>query len=220
MVEWLSNHPRFPDVKEADPEGLLAVGGDLLPQRLLLAYRQGIFPWYSENEPILWWSPDPRGIIPLNEFHINRTIQKILKRGTFEISVNTAFEEVIRACAVREGNATSGWITEDMISSYINLYKMGFAHSVEVWKDGKLAGGLYGVAICGMFAGESMFHRESNASKVALCALVERMKERDYSLLDCQMVTEVTSQMGAIKISRADYLQRLKIALKVRCSFL
>ena len=220
MVEWLSNHPRFPDVKEADPEGLLAVGGDLLPQRLLLAYRQGIFPWYSENEPILWWSPDPRGIIPLNEFHINRTIQKILKRGTFEISVNTAFEEVIRACAVREGNATSGWITEDMISSYINLYKMGFAHSVEVWKDGKLAGGLYGVAICGMFAGESMFHRESNASKVALCALVERMKERDYSLLDCQMVTEVTSKMGAIKISRADYLQRLKIALKVQCSFL
>lgn len=220
MVEWLSSYLNFPDVKEANLEGLLAVGGDLSPQRLLRAYREGIFPWYSENEPILWWSPDPRGVIPLNKFYINRTIQKILKRETFEIRVNTAFEEVIRSCAVREGSPRSGWITEDMISAYTNLCKMGFAHSVEAWKDGKLAGGLYGVAICGMFAGESMFHGESNASKVALCALVERMKERGYSLLDCQMVTEVTSKMGAIEISRTDYLKRLKIALKVQCSFL
>ncbi len=219
MVEWLSNHPSFPDVKEADLEGLLAVGGDLSPQRLLLAYRQGIFPWYSANEPILWWSPDPRAIIPLDDFRINRTMQKILKRGSFEIKVNAAFEEVINACADRESNSKSGWITKDMISAYINLYQMGFAHSVEAWKDGKLAGGLYGVAICGMFAGESMFHKESNASKAALCALVERMNKRSYSLLDCQMVTEVTSKMGALEISRADYLKRLEVALTVNCSF-
>ncbi len=219
MVEWLSNYPSFPDVKEADLEGLLAVGGDLSPQRLLLAYRQGIFPWYSANEPILWWSPDPRAIIPLNDFRINRTMQKILKRGSFEIKVNAAFEEVINACADRESNSKSGWITKDMISAYINLYQMGFAHSVEAWKDGKLAGGLYGVAICGVFAGESMFHKESNASKVALCALVKRMKARAYMLLDCQMVTDVTRKMGALEISRADYLKRLDVALMVNCSF-
>ena len=219
MVEWLSIHSRFPDVKEADPEGLLAVGGDLSPQRLLLAYRQGIFPWYSVNEPILWWSPDPRAIVPLNDFRINRTMEKVLKRGTFEIKVNTAFETVINACARRERNSKSGWITEDMISAYINLYEMGFAHSVEAWKDGKLAGGLYGVAICGMFAGESMFHKESNASKAALCALVERMKLRGYRLLDCQMVTDVTRQMGALDIRRTDYLKRLEVALTVDCSF-
>ena len=219
MVEWLSNHSRFPDVKESDPEGLLAVGGDLSLQRLLLAYKQGIFPWYSVNEPILWWSPDPRAIVPLDDLRINRTMEKILKRGTFEIKVNTAFEEVINLCARRENNSKSGWITKEMIAAYINLYEMGFAHSVEAWKDGKLAGGLYGVAVGGMFAGESMFHKESNASKAALCALVERMKERGYMLLDCQMVTDITRQMGALEISRADYLKRLEVALTVNCSF-
>lgn len=219
MVEWLSNHLNFPDVKEANLEGLLAVGGDLSLRRLLLAYRQGIFPWYSANEPILWWSPDPRAIVPLNDFRINRTMQKILKRGSFEIKVNAAFEEVINACAVRESNSKSGWITKDMISAYINLHQMGFAHSVEAWKDGTLAGGLYGVAIGGLFAGESMFHEESNASKAALCALVERMKARDYRLLDCQMITDVTQKMGALEITRADYLKRLKAALTVNCSF-
>lgn len=220
MINWLNHKLRFPDVKSADPEGLVAVGGDLTPQRLILAYKQGIFPWYSPAQPILWWSPDPRGIVPLEEFHIGRTLRKILKQKIYEIKIDSAFEEVINACSVRNGGHEYGWITEDMIFAYTDLHKLGYAHSVETWRDGVLVGGLYGVAIGGLFAGESMFYRESNASKVALSALVERMKTRGYALLDCQMVTETTEQVGAIEISREEYLKRLKNALKQKCSFI
>ncbi len=219
MLTYLSNDIRFPDVDEATCEGIVAVGGDLSPERLLAAYRQGIFPWYSANQPILWWSPDPRGIIPLNDFHIGASLRKVLKRKTYEIRLNTAFEDVMRACAVRQNDNDSGWVTDDMILAYTKLNRLGYAHSVESWLNGRLVGGLYGVAIGGLFAGESMFYKEPNASKVALVALAEHMKIRGYTLLDCQMITEVTKRMGAIEISRKQYLGLLKIALSKTCIF-
>ena len=210
----------FPDVKRATPEGLVAVGGNLSPKRLLSAYRQGIFPWYSENQPILWWSLDPRGIIPLDDFHVGATLIKVLKRKIFEIKINTAFEDVMRACAVRSDGSESGWITEEMISAYTELHRLGNAHSIESWRNGKLVGGVYGIAIGGLFAAESMFYLESNASKIALTALVERMKEMGFTLFDCQMVTNVTKRMGAIEISREEYLKQLNKALLQNCIFI
>ncbi len=219
MLTYLNSDIRFPDVEEATEEGLVAVGGDLSPQRLVLSYRQGIFPWYSKDQPVLWWSPDPRGIIPLNKLHIGTTLQKFLKRKTYEIKFNTAFENVIRSCAVTHNDSESGWITEEMVLAYKKLHDLGFAHSVEYWKNGKLAGGLYGVAIGGLFAGESMFYKEPNASKLALIALVERMKAQGFTLLDCQMVTEATKRFGAIEISRKEYLRLLGKALSEPCKF-
>tara|TARA_B100001971_G_C18164381_1_gene523300 strand:+ start:488 stop:1150 length:663 start_codon:yes stop_codon:yes gene_type:complete len=210
----------FPDVKKATPEGLVAVGGNLSPKRLLSAYRQGIFPWYSENQPIFWWSLDPRGIIPLDDFHVGATLIKVLKRKIFEIKINTAFEDVMRACAVRSDGSESGWITEEMISAYTELHRLGNAHSIESWRNGKLVGGVYGIAIGGLFAAESMFYLESNASKIALTALVERMKETGFTLFDCQMVTNVTKRMGAIEISREEYLKQLNKALLQNCKFI
>lgn len=216
----LTTDIRFPDVKKASPEGLVAVGGNLSPERLLLAYKQGIFPWYSAQQPLLWWSPDPRGIIPLDAVHIGTTLRKVLKQRTYEIRINSAFGDVMQACAVRADGKESGWITKDMIAAYKKLHRLGYAHSVESWKDGKLVGGLYGVAIAGLFAGESMFYRAQNASKVALAALVEHLNLQGFTLLDCQMVTEVTGRMGAIEISREKYLERLDAALSQNCKFL
>ena len=219
MLTGLTPDIPFPDVKKATPDGLVAVGGDLSPERLLSAYRQGIFPWYSENQPILWWSLDPRGIIPLEGFYAGSTLRKVLKQKIFEIRINTAFEDVMRACAVRPDGSESGWIMEEMISAYTKLHQLGFAYSVESWRNKKLVGGVYGIAIGGLFAAESMFYQESNASKAALAALVERMKERGFTLLDCQMVTEITKRMGAIEISRAEYLRKLEKALSQDCKF-
>ena len=220
MLIGLAENIPFPDVKRATPEGLVAVGGNLSPKRLLSAYRQGIFPWYSENQPILWWSLDPRGIIPLDDFHVGATLIKVLKRKIFEIKINTAFEDVMRACAVRSDGSESGWITEEMISAYTELHRLGNAHSIESWRNGKLVGGVYGIAIGGLFAAESMFYLESNASKIALTALVERMKETGFTLFDCQMVTNVTKRMGAIEISREEYLKQLNKALLQNCKFI
>lgn len=220
MLIGLADNIPFPDVKKATPEGLVAVGGNLSPKRLLSAYRQGIFPWYSENQPILWWSLDPRGIIPLDDFHVGATLIKVLKRKIFEIKINTAFEDVMRACAVRSDGSESGWITEEMISAYTELHRLGNAHSIESWRNGKLVGGVYGIAIGGLFAAESMFYLESNASKIALTALVERMKEMGFTLFDCQMVTNVTKRMGAIEISREEYLKQLNKALLQNCKFI
>ncbi len=220
MLIGLADNIPFPDVKKATPEGLVAVGGNLSPKRLLSAYRQGIFPWYSENQPILWWSLDPRGIIPLDDFHVGATLIKVLKRKIFEIKINTAFEDVMRACAVRSDGSESGWITEEMISAYTELHRLGNAHSIESWRNGKLVGGVYGIAIGGLFAAESMFYLESNASKIALTALVERMKETGFTLFDCQMVTNVTKRMGAIEISREEYLKQLNKALLQNCIFI
>ncbi len=205
----------FPDVETASEEGLLAIGGDLSPDRLLLAYKLGIYPWYGVGEPILWWSPNPRGIIPLSDLHIGKTLRKVLNRGEYEVKINSAFEETILACSRKKEGDEERWITDEMIEAYINLHRLGHAHSVETWVEGVLVGGLYGVAIGGLFAGESMFSKKDNASKVALVALVERMNRLGYTLLDCQMVTEVTGQLGAIEISRKEYMARLKRALEV-----
>jgi leucyl/phenylalanyl-tRNA--protein transferase len=200
----------------ADENGLVAIGGDLHPQRLLQAYRGGIFPWYDEGGPICWWSPDPRAIFELDGLHVTRRMQRTLRSGRFMVSVNRDFGGVIRGCADRmEGT----WITPDMIRAYERLHRLGRAHSVEVWQDGELAGGLYGVAIGGLFAAESMFTRRRDASKAALVFLVERLQQRGFQLLDIQMVTEHTARLGAIEIPRAEYLARLRRALACPVKF-
>jgi len=220
MIKWLTEDLRFPDIEEASPDGLLAVGGNLLPDRLLLAYRQGIYPCYSEEEPILWWSPDPRGVIPIDGLHIGKTLSKFIRREVYEVRINTAFEEVMIKCALRNEKNSSRWITDEMLAAYKNLHIMGYAHSVEMWQGAELVGGLYGIAIGGMFAGESMFYRAPNASKMALVALSEHLKKQGFSLLDCQMVTDATKAMGGLEISRSEYLKRLDYALSLKCSFL
>ncbi|MBI5141752.1 MAG: leucyl/phenylalanyl-tRNA--protein transferase [Nitrospirae bacterium] len=220
MIKWLGPSLSFPPVEQSTPEGIVAVGGDLSSARLLLAYRSGIFPWYSAGQPIIWWSPDPRGIIPLEGFRVNRSLKKALRRAEFEIRINTAFDSVITGCASAHESARGpGWLTDEMMPAYMRLHRLGHAHSVEAWKDGQLVGGLYGVAVGGLFAGESMFHLQPNASKAALVALVERLKERGYALLDCQMVTPATGPLGAVEIPRAEYLDRLSEALGLNCVF-
>jgi len=220
MIVPLTRENAFPPPESATPEGLLAVGGDLSVERLVAAYRAGIFPWYGPGQPILWWSPDPRGVIELDRFHVGRSLRKALRRSPFEIRVDSAFEAVIRACArTRELPPEQRWITPEMIEAYLRLHRAGIAHSVEAWRDGRLAGGLYGVAVGGLFAGESMFHRESNASRAALTALVDRLRERGFGLLDCQMLTPVTRAMGAVEIPRRVYLERLRRLRDLPCRF-
>jgi leucyl/phenylalanyl-tRNA--protein transferase len=200
----------------ADALGLVGMGGDLNPRRLLMAYRHGIFPWYDEDYPVCWWSPDPRAIFELDDFHVSRRLRRTMRSGRFVITVNQAFGEVIRGCADREEGT---WIIPDMIVAYEKLHDLGWAHSVEVYRNGKLAGGLYGVAVGGFFAGESMFRRQTDASKVALAFTVNRLKERGFQLFDIQMLTEHTASLGAKEIPRADYLARLRQALSCSPSF-
>ncbi len=211
--------PAFPCVSTATKDGLLAVGGELSVSRLLLAYWMGIYPCYTKEEPILWWAPDPRGIIPLDALHIGKTLRKVIKRKPFEIYVNRAFESVILNCALCNRSNSSRWVTDEMISAYTRLHHLGFAHSVEAWVGSELVGGLYGVSIGGLFAGESMFYKQSNASKVVLVELVKRLRSRGFTLLDCQMITETTASMGAVEISRDEYMQRLKKSLSLNCNF-
>jgi leucyl/phenylalanyl-tRNA---protein transferase len=200
----------------ADENGLVAVGGDLSPRNLLQAYRRGIFPWFSEGDPIFWWSPDPRAIFELDGLHVSRRLQRTIRNGKFTLTANRDFAGVIHGCANR---AEGTWITAEMIEAYERLHQLGHAHSVEVWHAGKLAGGLYGVAIGGFFAGESMFTRVRDASKVALVWLVERLRQRGFQLFDTQFVTEHTTGMGAKEIPREAYLKRLKRAIAVEASF-
>jgi len=204
---WAAHSPpRFLNPELADALGLVGVGGDLRPQWLLPAYRRGIFPWYDEGDPILWWSPDPRAILELDSLHVPRRLQRTLRSGRFTFTVNRAFGDVIRGCADRpEGT----WITDEMLRAYLTLHRLGHAHSVEAWADGELAGGLYGVAVGGLFAGESMFTRRRDGSKVALVYLVERLRERSFQLFDIQMRTEHTARLGAVEIPRKEYLARL-----------
>src|SRR5688572_20062046 len=210
----LVDEPIFPPPDYADPSGLLAVGGDLSSQRLLEAYRLGIFPWYSDDQPILWWSPDPRLILDLGEFRISRSLRKTLKKETFQVTFDRAFEEVIQACSSAPGSGQSGtWITEEMKEAYIRLHGLGYAHSVESWFAGKLAGGLYGVSLGKCFFGESMFHFETDASKVALATLVERLKAWDFHFIDAQMTTEHMLKLGAKEMPRRLFLKRLQSAL-------
>jgi len=211
----LVDEPVFPPPDYADPSGLLAVGGDLSNERLLEAYRVGIFPWYSDDQPILWWSPDPRLILDLKDFKISRSLGKTLKKGVFQVTFDHAFEEVIQACAVVPREAQNGtWITAEMQEAYINLHGLGYAHSVETWFGGKLAGGLYGVSLGKCFFGESMFHLKTDASKVALATLVERLKRWDFHFIDSQMTTEHMVSLGAKELPRRIFLKRLQSALR------
>lgn len=204
----------FPDPVLADDSGLLAVGGDLSPDRLLAAYSLGIFPWYSEHYPILWHSPDPRFVLPLDRLQINRSLRRAL--GRYEVTFDTAFGDVIDACASvpREGQDGT-WITPEMRDAYLTLHQLGFAHSVEAWRDGELAGGLYGVSLGAAFFGESMFHKRSDASKVVLVRLVERLHAWSFQLLDCQVHTAHVERLGAVNWSRDRFLKTLGQALAV-----
>ncbi len=201
----------------ADDYGLVAVGGDLHPARLLEAYRHGVFPWYGEDDPICWWSPDPRAIFELDGLHVSRRLQRTLRSRRFEVTVNRAFAEVIRACA--EAHTDGTWITPEMIVAYETLHRLGYAHSVEAWQEGELAGGVYGVALGGLFAGESRFTRRRDGSKVALAFLVDHLRHRGFQLFDIQFLTEHTARLGAIAIPRAHYLARLRRALDCPVTF-
>ena len=211
----------FPNVETAlsDPDGLLAFGGDLSVSRLVEAYQRGIFPWFSDGEPILWWSPSTRCIIDLNEFHISRSLRKVLRKQQFRFSLNTAFENVIMQCAKvprYQSNETlqGTWITQDMITAYLCLHYKGYAHSVEVWLDNELVGGLYGVVTDNIFCGESMFHTVSDASKAAMAMLISLMKPFEYCFIDCQMPTEHLMSLGAKPVNRKSFIQRMQKANK------
>lgn len=208
---------QFPPPENATPDGLVAVGGDFHPERLVLAYRSGIFPW-SAN-PITWWSPDPRGIFELDQFHIPRRLAQLLRRPPYVVTRNRAFQAVMAGCAVATPQRGRSWITPEFITGYTRLHELGLAHSVECWRDTELVGGIYGVAVGGLFAGESMFHRADNASKIALVHLVHHVRQQGFQLFDLQMVTALTRQFGAVEIPRAEYLRRLAAALTVTCQF-
>lgn len=201
----------FPHPSLAEPDGLLGVGGDLHPRRLLLAYAHGIFPWYSEGQPILWFSPDPRFVLFPDQLHLGRSLKKRIRRGDFEIRLDTAFEQVMRGCqaAYRPGQRGT-WITEDMLSAYQELHRQGHAHSAEAWRDGKLVGGLYGVAMGELFSGESMFALEDDASKVAFAWLARQLQAWGFQLIDCQVHTRHLQRFGACEIPREDYLEHLE----------
>ncbi len=211
----LSNEIIFPSPKLTRNDGLLALGGDLSEERLLLAYSMGIFPWYSEGSPILWWSPDPRLILIPEELKVSRSLRKAIIKGTFKVTVDTAFEQVMRGCSEIERKGQDGtWITEDMIEAYTSLHRSGYAHSVESWHNGELVGGLYGIILGKAFFGESMFSKMSNASKVAFVTFVETLKEQGFKLIDCQVKTEHLLSLGAKEVSRKKFLEMLKKALK------
>jgi leucyl/phenylalanyl-tRNA--protein transferase len=224
-----------------DPQGLVGVGGDLDPPTLLRAYSEGVFPWFSEGDPVLWWSPDPRAVVELGRpeapgetsLHVGRRLARTIRSGKFRVTVNRCFERVMRACG--ESRPEGTWVTEDMVAGYAELHRLGHAHSLEVWTAGgqeakvddplaavpaplpgwELAGGIYGVAVGGLFAGESMFYHVTDASKVALVALVGRLRQRGYALFDVQMKTDHTGRMGAVEVPRAEYLRRLREAVRL-----
>lgn len=211
----------FPPAEQADPSGLVGFGGELSPEWLLDAYSHGIFPWPIDEAqtPIPWWSPDPRAVIEFNRFHVPRRLRRTLRSGRFELTINRDFEGVIRGCATAPGRRGHTWLTAEMIRAYTRLHRLGYAHSVEAWHAGRLAGGVYGVAIGGLFAAESMFYRVSDASKVALVHLVEHLRRRGYCLLDIQQLTPHLAKMGAVEIPRIEYLRRLSRALAVSADF-
>ena len=210
-----SSDVRFPPVELASPEGLLAIGGDLRSERLLEAYRHGIFPWYSEGQPILWWSPDPRAVLLPEDLRISRSLRQTLRRNVYRVTLDTAFGAVIHACAApRVRNHESGtWITPEMIDAYRRLHVQGYAHSVETWRGDELVGGLYGVALGGAFFGESMFSQQTDASKVALVYLARQLKVWGFVQIDCQLPSPHLERLGAMPIRRRDFLRLLDSAL-------
>lgn len=212
MLTWLQRDSLdFPPLNKAlrEPNGLLAAGGDLRPERLTQAYRHGCFPWFQDGQPILWWSPDPRTVLLPDELHVSRSLAKVLRQGRYQVSFDQAFAEVIRACAAPRSYAAETWITSPMQDAYLELHRSGIAHSVEVWRDGELVGGLYGLAMGQLFFGESMFSRADNASKVGFATLVERLKAWGFVLIDCQMPTEHLLSLGARTISRDEFARYL-----------
>ncbi len=215
-IPYLDEHAsfRFPSVDGASPEGIVAVGGNLSPGMLLSAYRQGIFPWYSDGEPILWWSPDPRFVLFPAELHVPRSLARTIRRGIYRVAFDTRFEEVIRACAGAPRAGQSGtWIVPEIISAYVELHRLGYAHSAEAFDGERLAGGLYGVSLGSLFMGESMFSSAPDASKVAFVALAERLKAAGLSLIDCQVRTDHLERFGAREIGRREYLAHLRRGL-------
>ncbi|HLK39449.1 MAG TPA: leucyl/phenylalanyl-tRNA--protein transferase [Polyangiaceae bacterium] len=212
-VYALGRELRFPPPEGAE-NGLVAVGGDLSPERLLLAYRLGIFPWYGDGLPILWHSPDPRCVLPVHGLHVGRSLRRVIAKGTYEVRFDSAFEEVIRACKATPRPGQDGtWITDDMERAYVGLHRLGYAHSVEAWEGGELAGGLYGVSLGRMFFGESMFAHRANASKVALVSLAERIASWGFQFIDAQVATPHTLTMGAQDVPRAAFLELLRAEL-------
>ncbi len=212
MLPWLTAAHEFPPLATAlsEPNGLLAVGGDLAPERLLAAYRRGIFPWYSPGEPILWWSPDPRMVLFPAEFKVSRSLGRTLRRGGYEVRLDTAFARVIAACAQTPRRDQHGtWIVPEMQAAYRRLHELGLAHSVETWVDGELVGGLYGIALGRMFYGESMFSWRSDASKIAVAHLARYLERLGFGMVDCQMHTAHLASLGAREIPRDDFIARL-----------
>lgn len=212
MLTWLQRDElSFPPLETAmrEPNGLLAAGGDLSPERLLAAYRHGCFPWYQEGQPLLWWSPDPRTVLYPEELHVSRSLAKKLRQGVFDVTFDRAFRDVIEGCAAPRDYADGTWITTPMQNAYIKLHQIGVAHSVEVWQDGQLVGGLYGLAMGRLFFGESMFSRATDASKVGFVTLVERLRGWDFKLIDCQMPTQHLASFGARTIPRRIFAEAL-----------
>ncbi len=212
MLTWLQRDDlSFPPLEKAmrEPNGLLAAGGDLSPERLLAAYRHGCFPWYQEGQPLLWWSPDPRTVLFPEELHVSRSLRKTLRQETFTVTFDRAFQAVIEGCAGPRRYADGTWITTPMQNAYLALHRLGVAHSVEVWQDGRLVGGLYGLAMGRLFFGESMFSRATDASKVGFVALVERLRDWGFKLIDCQMPTQHLASFGARAIPREAFAEAL-----------
>lgn len=211
----------FPDLADAlaEPDGLLAAGGDLGSARLIEAYGRGIFPWYEEGQPILWWSPDPRCVLRPHELHVSRSLRRAVRKSSFEIRCNTAFSDVIQACAELRPSQTGTWITRDMIAAFERLHAEGWAHSIEVWNGDELAGGVYGIAIGGVFFGESMFSRRTNASKFAMLALSRILSDNDFVLLDCQVVSPHLTTLGARMIPRQEFAAILATACQPEQTF-
>lgn len=211
-MRFLQQHEKFPPISEADEQGLLAIGGELSIPRLIYAYNHGIFPWYDASQPVLWWSPDPRMVLFPKKLKVSKSMKQLLKKNAFEVTFNKDFRRVIEACAEIRRNGQHGtWITQEMIDCYIELHEFNFAHSVEVWKDGNLVGGLYGIYLKdkNIFCGESMFARTSNASKYGFIALVRELKADGVKLIDCQVYTQHLESLGAEEISRREFLNYL-----------
>ena len=207
LMHYLTNDLFFPPVSQANRDGVLAIGGDLSTERLLLAYKSGIFPWFEPGDPILWWSPNPRMVLFLEELIVSKSMRNILNRKSFKVTFNQNFREVIAHCQnVKRNGQTGTWITNDMIEAYCNLNKLGIAKSVEVWQNEELVGGLYGINLGTIFCGESMFSLVSNASKVAFIALVEQLKEKNYKLLDCQVYNPHLESLGCREIKRSEFI--------------
>jgi leucyl/phenylalanyl-tRNA--protein transferase len=213
-VYLLGKEPVFPPAEEAGKDGIVAIGGDLSPERLIAAYSRGIFPWYSEGEPILWWSPNPRLVIFPDEIHVSRSLRRVLSRNLFTITFDRYFDTIIESCRQPRKYQRETWITVEMVAAYKRLHELGYAHSLEVWKDDEIVGGLYGVSLGACFFAESMFHRISNASKFGLVRLVEILSKLHFKLVDCQIPSSHLKIMGARELPRREFIHLLEESLK------